>query len=174
MSDICINGKDHEIVGATCRVCWIVRQGEGWCSCRQPATQTCAIHASGRAGLSHSGTFSGCTCQLPGKDPCPFHYPGSPGPRGKSAVIKLLIARDGPNCTYCGINVGTLDGITNWPSKDHAIPTIRGGTNTLDNLVLACERCNNLKGAKTPEEFWAWLEKQGLIKEDREVHEEHG
>ena len=36
---------------------------------------------------------------------------------------------------------------------DHVIPTARGGDDGPDNLVPACERCNNDKGSLTVEEW---------------------
>lgn len=38
---------------------------------------------------------------------------------------------------------------------DHVIPLIRGGSNSADNLVCACPRCNLSKGSKTLRE---WIE----------------
>ncbi len=34
-------------------------------------------------------------------------------------------------------------------SVEHIVPRARGGTNTLDNLALACQGCNNHKYLKT-------------------------
>lgn len=44
-------------------------------------------------------------------------------------------------CIYCGSN----DGI----QADHIIPIIRGGVNSIGNLVPACYKCNPSKGTKT-------------------------
>jgi 5-methylcytosine-specific restriction endonuclease McrA len=35
-------------------------------------------------------------------------------------------------------------------TKDHVVPRSRGGINQDSNIVLACKRCNNKKGAKFP------------------------
>jgi 5-methylcytosine-specific restriction endonuclease McrA len=35
---------------------------------------------------------------------------------------------------------------------DHVIPKDRGGTDSWENLVCACVRCNSRKGNRTPEE----------------------
>lgn len=40
---------------------------------------------------------------------------------------------------------------------DHYIPLSKGGLNTLDNVVWACQPCNNKKGAKLPEEFKEYM-----------------
>lgn len=48
-------------------------------------------------------------------------------------------------CAYCGDIYAT--------SVDHVIPVARGGTDTVDNVVSACVRCNGRKGDRTPEEW---------------------
>jgi 5-methylcytosine-specific restriction endonuclease McrA len=45
-----------------------------------------------------------------------------------------------------------------WPEIEHVVPRARGGSDALDNLVLACFRCNARKGARLLEELpddWA-------------------
>lgn len=39
---------------------------------------------------------------------------------------------------------------------DHLIPRSRGGVSEPYNLVWTCKRCNNEKGALTPEEYATW------------------
>lgn len=58
---------------------------------------------------------------------------------------KNIIKRDGGRCQYCGTSVGTM-------TVDHVIPKLRGGDDKWENLVCACDRCNNKKGNRTPEE----------------------
>jgi 5-methylcytosine-specific restriction endonuclease McrA len=48
-------------------------------------------------------------------------------------------------CAYCGREVERL-------TPDHVIPLSQGGSNTLSNIVPACESCNKRKGGRTPEE----------------------
>lgn len=50
-------------------------------------------------------------------------------------------------CEYCLLPVSYSIQI------DYARPISRGGTHCLDNLVLSCSRCNQLKGQLTKEEF---------------------
>jgi 5-methylcytosine-specific restriction endonuclease McrA len=54
-----------------------------------------------------------------------------------------IIIRDGHTCAYCGLTKGPM-------TVDHIIPKNQGGSDTWENLVCACERCNNLKGDRTP------------------------
>jgi 5-methylcytosine-specific restriction endonuclease McrA len=57
---------------------------------------------------------------------------------------KNILMRDGHRCQYCGTAKGPM-------TVDHIIPRTMGGSDTWDNLVCACVRCNNRKGDLTPE-----------------------
>lgn len=57
---------------------------------------------------------------------------------------KSIMKRDGHKCQYCG----STEDLT----IDHIIPKSRGGKDTWDNLVTACNRCNNVKGNRIPKE----------------------
>lgn len=57
---------------------------------------------------------------------------------------KNVLKRDGNRCQYCG----TSEDLT----IDHVIPRSRGGKDTWENLVAACNRCNHKKGDNTPKE----------------------
>lgn len=54
-------------------------------------------------------------------------------------------------CAYCGAPADQLQ----W---EHIIPTSRGGPDTIDNMVLACARCNQAKAGRDPFE-WYGLER---------------
>jgi 5-methylcytosine-specific restriction endonuclease McrA len=76
------------------------------------------------------------------------HHPSN-WPDGRWATVrKAVLARDGEVCSYCGTTAGPFD-------VDHVVPRSRGGTNSADNLVVACAPCNRSKGARTPEEWRA-------------------
>ncbi len=55
-----------------------------------------------------------------------------------------IFKRDGYQCIYCS----KRDHLT----LDHILPRSRGGRDSWHNLVAACQRCNTLKGDRTPEE----------------------
>lgn len=55
-----------------------------------------------------------------------------------------IFRRDNYRCGYCG----TTQNLT----IDHVMPRSRGGRDTWDNLITACQRCNTEKGNRTPEE----------------------
>lgn len=57
-----------------------------------------------------------------------------------------LFARDRSQCAYCGRLFRRSD-----LSRDHIIPTSKGGKDTWLNCVTACKRCNNKKGDSTAE-----------------------
>ena len=44
-------------------------------------------------------------------------------------------------------------------SLDHVLPMIRGGENTVENVLPAHRRCNQLRSDMTLEEFDLWLDK---------------
>jgi hypothetical protein len=54
-------------------------------------------------------------------------------------------------CGYCGEKATSLD---------HIIPRFRSGSNNRNNLLPACQRCNNHKGSDKMEE---WYQKQNYF-----------
>lgn len=58
-----------------------------------------------------------------------------------------ILARDHYRCQYCGKR-GTAFELT----LDHILPRSRGGRTIAENLVTACQICNNRKSDRTPEE----------------------
>ncbi|MCH8556495.1 MAG: HNH endonuclease [Balneolia bacterium] len=57
---------------------------------------------------------------------------------------KNVMKRDGMKCQYCKSGRDL--------TIDHVIPKSRGGADSWENLVTACNKCNNKKGNKTPRE----------------------
>ena len=55
-----------------------------------------------------------------------------------------VLRRDGWRCAYCSKTAGTID---------HVQPKSKGGSDTWENLVACCLKCNNLKGDKTLHEI---------------------
>jgi 5-methylcytosine-specific restriction endonuclease McrA len=58
---------------------------------------------------------------------------------------RVLFARDGWRCVYCGENGGRL-------TLDHVVPRSRGGDSVWENVVTACAPCNLRKGDRLLEE----------------------
>ena len=65
-----------------------------------------------------------------------------------------LFHRDQGQCQYCGKSQDSK-----LMTIDHVIPKSRGGKNTWENLVVACKKCNQKKGNKTPIEAGMRLRK---------------
>lgn len=61
----------------------------------------------------------------------------------------------GMRCFYCAGALTMAMGQSNTATVDHKRPKSRGGTSAHANLVAACMRCNQLKGALTAGEFRA-------------------
>lgn len=55
-----------------------------------------------------------------------------------------ILRRDAHRCAYCASPANTID---------HVIPKSRGGSDTWDNLVACCFKCNNIKSDRTPQEM---------------------
>lgn len=58
---------------------------------------------------------------------------------------RVLFARDGWRCVYCGTRDGRL-------TLDHVVPRSRGGDSVWENVVTACAPCNLRKGDRLLEE----------------------
>ena len=58
---------------------------------------------------------------------------------------RALALRDGASCFYCGRQLATGEPFSR-PTIEHVVPVSRGGSNALENLVLACKPCNLAKG----------------------------
>ncbi len=58
---------------------------------------------------------------------------------------KNLMIRDQHTCQYCGSATGPM-------TLDHVLPREKGGPDTWENLVTACNYCNLRKGNRTPEQ----------------------
>lgn len=71
----------------------------------------------------------------------PYKFKKSTNP---SLTNKTLFERDRHLCAYCGHVYG-------WKTltRDHIMPTCKGGKDTWENVVTACTSCNNWKGEKT-------------------------
>lgn len=70
------------------------------------------------------------------------------------ARAQELLTRHGNACAYCE---GSVEGKRN-RHIDHVIPISRGGSDTLDNIVVACAPCNRNKSDRMPLE---WLNSTG-------------
>lgn len=83
-----------------------------------------------------------------GPDPAPLvRFAQDPARSARPNLAKIAGDAKQHECAYCRCT---------WAEAwDHILPRSRGGPDTIDNLAPACQTCNLLKGAKTPEEWWA-------------------
>jgi 5-methylcytosine-specific restriction endonuclease McrA len=65
---------------------------------------------------------------------------------------KNLLLRDNSCCQYCGSKSNL--------TVDHIIPKLKGGSDTWENLIVACSPCNAKKGSRTLKEANMKLMKQ--------------
>lgn len=67
-------------------------------------------------------------------------------PEDWQATKASVYRRDGRICQYCGTSDGPFH-------IDHVIPRIKGGPDSIENLVVACASCNTKKGSKSVSEW---------------------
>lgn len=65
--------------------------------------------------------------------------------------VNTLLRRDNWTCQYCGRTKHKLKK-NEFLTRDHVFPVSRGGEDRWENVVLACNTCNNKKSDMTPEE----------------------
>lgn len=81
----------------------------------------------------------------------------------KKRKYRSLLRRDGNLCFWCDVEFSE-----EWPyTIDHLITQRDGGSNALENLVLACDWCNRERGSMSVGEFRAWLRLNYLAPDDR-------
>lgn len=72
----------------------------------------------------------------------------------KTVTLSRVIERDGNRCQICGCECNDQDltygcwGPT-YPTIDHIVPLSKGGNHTMENVQLACARCNTKKSNTT-------------------------
>src|SRR5690606_34976638 len=88
--------------------------------------------------------------------------------RPLSGKLAKVFERDAGICAYCHARLVLPEQHRSrqrsdfMATLDHVIPKCRGGTNHLDNLVLACRRCNSTKGDMSVVHFLFMLRFNGV------------
>lgn len=66
--------------------------------------------------------------------------------RGRLAIIWTIY---GGRCRYCGRETKIGERTGHGATLDHITPVIAGGPDTIENITLACRRCNSIKGHRS-------------------------
>ena len=92
------------------------------------------------------------------------HVPTRSDQRGRPSkdIHHTLFGKQEGKCNGCGHSF-PFQNFT----RDHIIPTARGGANTDDNLQLLCGHCNSIKGDRTMEYLVGKLTNDGILKKPR-------
>ncbi len=71
-----------------------------------------------------------------------------------SSIFYQVFVRDNATCVYCSKNMMSSFDSFAQVQLDHLKPKKHGGRDGVDNMVVSCSVCNNLKGSfdPTPEE----------------------
>lgn len=83
-------------------------------------------------------------------------------PSGKLPSKKELLERQGGRCYWCGCKASRIPRHPNgykW-TLDHVVALANGGSNTEDNIVIACHQCNSRKRDKSLEQ---WAQENGRL-----------
>jgi 5-methylcytosine-specific restriction endonuclease McrA len=111
-----------------------------------PADKGFSMVYSGRARAIEDHSQKPCALfYYPSVIVCNNYIRRSPIPL--SATRANIYWRDNLQCQYCGIK-----GHQRRMTLDHVLPKSRGGDKGWLNLVTCCERCNQIKGDRTPSE----------------------
>ena len=75
----------------------------------------------------------------------------------RQTIERIVAESGGAICHYCKTEcrLSFSNKFKNSATIDHKIPKSKGGTNAPENLVLACNGCNNLKGNRSYDDFIA-------------------
>lgn len=79
-----------------------------------------------------------------------------------------LAKKQGGLCFYCSVTLTPAKDTGHLPtdaSIDHVVPRHHGGSNSPDNMVVACCQCNRTKGDRPMAEFL------GLASKDDRTHQ---
>lgn len=79
---------------------------------------------------------------------------------------KERLANSDGCCAYCGEKVGQAKLVI-----DHIMPMLRGGFNSIENIVPACKSCNRRKATKSSEQFLKELEWERILNELPEIED---
>jgi hypothetical protein len=81
-----------------------------------------------------------------------------------SVKIALLAEAQNWRCAYCGCRCDGEPNTRFAPSREHVIPVVAGGLHEWGNEVMACNLCNNGRGAMYARRYFEKVQKVGRWK----------
>lgn len=124
---------------------------EAWIDCEQAAIATAkglVLWSIGECASVLRGGYSKHGARSYIEIPATIAVDGLVRERNVPGICNaLLFSRDGYLCLYCGKQFRRSE-----LSCDHVMPRSRGGSDSWENCVTACKRCNHFKRDRTPEE----------------------
>jgi 5-methylcytosine-specific restriction endonuclease McrA len=78
----------------------------------------------------------------------------------RQVLLRLAAQKWGWFCCFCGLQLNAPDEPSVTPlvtTLEHIVPKSQGGTDSVENLGLACECCNRAKRAMSAGQFLQWL-----------------
>lgn len=85
---------------------------------------------------------------------------------GAVSKVKLAILAEAQNwrCAYCGERCMGEDRDWDAPSRDHIVPVVMNGAKDWWNEVMACNLCNNGRGAMWARQYFRRVQRMGRWK----------
>jgi CRISPR/Cas system Type II protein with McrA/HNH and RuvC-like nuclease domain len=80
-----------------------------------------------------------------------------------SKFFKLAFSQSGHRCVYCCRDLLADFDSFMLAEEDHLVPLGNGGTDTQENVVIACAVCNRLKGNYAPDTGFDSANRNGYI-----------
>jgi hypothetical protein len=77
-----------------------------------------------------------------------LHHPQGMPPQHTHEEWLQKLSKSGPVCHYCKCDLTSATAV-----KEHLTPLCRGGSDKINNIVPACEPCNQMKAWRTEAEF---------------------
>ena len=84
---------------------------------------------------------------------------GKKNVRGNTKLASIFNKTNG-RCGYCGVKFDPFD----YWEISHMIPSCRGGSDEIENLIVCCPKCNKRKRSRTVDEFRDYITEWSLEK----------
>jgi 5-methylcytosine-specific restriction endonuclease McrA len=89
----------------------------------------------------------------------------------RNGLFNAAFLREGGHCYWCNRPVRRQARAKPWhplsgdhPTLDHLVPRSKGGRDTIENVVLACNACNHERGNMSAKGFAKRLKRQNRLR----------